>query len=271
MRRELFLALGSALMGGCLGAVLAAGAAGQDFHPAPWFWPVVGICGALGLILVGGYSVEAVLSRPRLVIGNPAVELRGIRREDRLGSDQPMMSTTTTATSLSVTEIAITGVGPTTHIDPGEESLYGAYVRITNRPRFAGRDAENVVTHLRFLASDGKITEIHGRWSQTKQHGDPERTLEPVEMTIPSNKRPRWLDVAIKYLDDDVCHAFNDESRFHRPTDLRYRPLGASPIEVEVTATGSNCRPVKAKFILSHGGKGSIPSFKAAATKSLRQ
>ncbi len=223
------------------------------------------IIAAAVLLAVSGLLFRRDLrSRPRLVIGEPTAEIRGVTHEPS-GRQSQMMSTTTTTvymSSIDVSEMALTGFDPTRQGKRRDSSLFGTYVRISNQPQVAGRDAENVVTRLRFEASDGTVTEMHGRWSQLPQHGDPERTLEAEGITIPSNGERKWLDVAIKYQDDEICYAFNDENRF-RSRDLRYRPLGPSPIRVEVTAKGSNCRPAKANFTLTHSGRKSGLSIRA--------
>jgi hypothetical protein len=218
-------------------------------------WPLV-VAAVLLLAVSGVLFRRDIGSRPRLIIGEPTAEIRGVTRKTSDRHSQ-MMSTTTTSVYISnidVSEMAVTGIDPTPRRERGDQTLFGTYVRVSNQPRLSGRDAENVVTKLRFESSDGTVTEMHGRWSQLPQHGDPERTLEAEGITIPSNGEPKWVDVAIKYQDDDECYAFNDENRF-QSRDLRYRPLGPSPIRVEVTAKGSNCRGARAVFTLTHSGK----------------
>lgn len=246
-----------------IGVLIAAVTLAVAPSPQAWgaWWVLllltVGIVLVLIAIYIGNRDVRA---RPRLVFGDAKAEIRGTTRKPTGGYEPALMMTTTTTTALYITNLIpsafpLSGFGPATYIGPGDQAVYGTYVLIANKPRIAGRDAKDVVTRLRFEGSDGSITEIHGRWSQLPQHGDPERTLEAEGIDIPSNGEWKWLDVAIKYQDDEVCYAFNDENRF-RSRDLRYRALGPSPIRVEVTAKGSNCQPATASFVLTHRGKG---------------
>jgi hypothetical protein len=162
-----------------------------------WYVRLLLVSGGV-LVLAAGYpAIRDHLSRPRLVIDDPSTALRGVERRLTSRRSEPMTTTTPTPYVTTTTfsepiitgsELAITGVYATTHLAPGDQALYGAYVHISNRPRIPGRDAEDVITELRFLASDGSIiTQIHGRWSELPQHEDPEPTLEPVAIKVPSN------------------------------------------------------------------------------------
>jgi hypothetical protein len=135
----------------------------------------------------------------------------------------------------------------------GGDDLSGlaAYVLVSNQPRVGHRAAKHVHTRLSYYTSDGQLLhQIDGRWSSLPQHTDSERTLRGERITIPANETPEPVDIAWQYSGEIECSAFNDESRFRAPLDLRYRPLDASPVRVEVTAQGSGCRAAKT-FTLS--------------------
>ncbi len=82
--RDLLLAVGGALLGVALGGLLSAGAAGNSFAPAWWFWPSVLACGVAGGLTVAAclvvivHNAQVQSSRPLELVfdgpGTPCLE-----------------------------------------------------------------------------------------------------------------------------------------------------------------------------------------------------
>jgi hypothetical protein len=92
-----------------------------------------------------------------------------------------------------------------------------AHVRFINRPRVytAEATAGDVIAEISFYDSEGKlILNGLGRWGDTRQ---PESIFEPIRELAKASFEPglyRELDLAMKYVADEDCYAFGNESYF---------------------------------------------------------
>jgi hypothetical protein len=104
--RELFQWVAAILIGGWLGGVVAAGAGGNTFSPAHWYWPVVWACLGVGVVLMAGYVLIGVIEERRR--RSPAFAIRFAEDEDnslmrfRAGAIPEEVSTTSAAASATV-------------------------------------------------------------------------------------------------------------------------------------------------------------------------
>jgi hypothetical protein len=97
-----------------------------------------------------------------------------------------------------------------------------AHARFHNNPtiRSAEAEAKDIVAEITFFNSDGKnqlLEPLYGRWEGTQSpsslpRGDPTRDLQSVKFEVSGLHRD--LDIALKYLDEDACYAYNNESYF---------------------------------------------------------
>jgi hypothetical protein len=224
------------------------------------------------LLLVAGAAVFGLAglwvaiqdwrARPRLFIESPRIEMRGIEKRPFIQGES--VAGTIPAPQFYAASATSGGSAIASSGSASYEPLFFAYVDVLNRPRKSsgGKDAEKVHAKVRFFTHGGDLIEqINGKWSSSFQHPHSEGSLRAEEKDIPANENGEPLDIAMKYERDDQCHAFNEENRFHAPSDMRHRPLGTeSSLIVEVELRGRNARKTR-RFELSHGGVGSKPLF----------
>lgn len=173
---------------------------------------------------------------------------------------------TVTSTSLASALTATGPVGP----DAGgyeTETRYAsfAFARVVNNQSDpGGLAAEDARCYVTFY-SEGKawlFPEIKARW----RDADSPLSLSPYQLhtaaeaiRIPADSEPRELDVAMKYPEDAYCYAYNNANTSgyewsrkpeHRLTELEFI--------AEVTVRGSNFPPLTRRFLVSHGGIGTV-------------
>lgn len=173
------------------------------------------------------------------------------------------ISSTSMATSLTATgPVGSHGAGYSTE----ERYCSFAFARVVNNHDSpgVGVTAKDVRCDLAFHAMDkvGALPKIKGRWRDAKSPLD----LSPFQLhtaagaiEIPADGEPRELDVAMKYPEDAYCYAYNNDNADgyewsrkpeHRITELEF--------VAEVTVRGSNFAPLTRRFIVSHGGIGTV-------------
>lgn len=97
---------------------------------------------------------------------------------------------------------------------------YFTHVKFRNNPQVRSADAraKDVIAELTFFDSEGKneiLNPFKGRWGDTIQpshleRGIPTRELYSVDFEESGNDHE--LDIALKYRDEEVCYAYNNES-----------------------------------------------------------
>lgn len=95
-----------------------------------------------------------------------------------------------------------------------------AHIPFCNNPQVRSADAraKDVVAEITFFDSEGKkevLEPFWGRWGDTKQpsyleSGTPTRELDSVDFE--ESGLEHELDIALKYQDEEVCYAYNNES-----------------------------------------------------------
>jgi hypothetical protein len=245
------IALFSAAVGGIAAAVIGAAALTTpklDAWSAIWFVAI--LCVAFVMLLAAtALVIGANQERPRLIFGEPIVELRAVNATQE-GSSAPLRPEQVAGgTSASVTF----GTYATTHIGPTHTTAWFAYVPVENRPERGGQDAANVRARLSFFDNNTGVTiaEMHGRWSDTSMDYGRDKILRAPEVPLPANGNPRLLDVAFKYTGDGQCYAMNDENVVYPM--LRHRPLGEGAVRVRIEVRGSGCRSTADFELLSEG------------------
>lgn len=97
---------------------------------------------------------------------------------------------------------------------------YFTHVKFCNNPqvRTADARAKDVIAQITFSDSEGEnevLNPFKGRWGDTKQpsyleQGTPMRELHSVDFE--ESGLEHELDIALKYQDEEVCYAYNNES-----------------------------------------------------------
>jgi hypothetical protein len=233
---------GGLLLAAALGALFAAGAGGKMFAPQPWFWPLVAVCGAAGVLVLGIAAVRA--HRPALDVvfegdGTPCVH--DFAGDPGYGytwgthwENVPQPSgIAELLTGASVSVPATTGVGgPSAVVVPStrvrhtlvrllvknlrSESLNGVRVRLAEARYADGVRAHEYSDFLKWMHDDG---EAHVRSLQ----GD----------VLDSGDNPHaYMDLATK------SHTLGGFCLEFAQPHLRNAEIKSSPVYIHVVATG---------------------------------
>jgi len=96
-----------------------------------------------------------------------------------------------------------------------------AHVVFCNNPKIRSEEAtaKDIVAEIRFFDSEGTKQVLsmllYGRWEGTEQPSrrDPYAPIRDLYIVdFEPNGLPRELDIALKYHNEDVCYAFNNQS-----------------------------------------------------------
>ncbi len=89
---------------------------------------------------------------------------------------------------------------------------------ISNKPKEIelGVMAEDLASHIEFWDEFYQkcLFSMRGRWAETKQAIQNAGTLDTKQIDIPPNASEFCLDIGIKYFEEDVFYAYNDESQY---------------------------------------------------------
>lgn len=138
-----------------------------------------------------------------------------------------------------------------------------AHVQFRNKPLPSWLAMTRSATHLRARITSYeeagvscRFNPIYGRWGDTDQPSSQppfSSTLKLTEIGLPPNNQPRELDIAMKYIGEEDCYAFNNESysypEFRHPGFL----LGPACYRVKVNLVADNLSTTK-QFTLSNTG-----------------
>lgn len=92
--------------------------------------------------------------------------------------------------------------------------------QVANDPRNKVSEAQvnHTVIDIVFIAADGTVVSLHGRWTENEQPGT-RPYLTPIDdirrRSLLPNGEPNYLDIVLKYEEDDACYAFNDDTCRH--------------------------------------------------------
>jgi hypothetical protein len=253
------------------GSVVGAATSQPSGFGAPWFQnTVTAACVVffIGLVLFVWGTIASWQRKPRLEFGDPYPEEQSIGTvTSSFGSVIGVtgVGSIFDLTTSSSTAASFPGVGVSGSFGSSFLNATFVYVPIYNPKRPERRDAEGVVAKIHFYPSS-PMRPMDGRWADPPESQLTQPTQRATDKTILANGNKEPLDVAMKYVDDPCCYAFNNENRKLAPHDLRFRglPDEITPVDIELSST--TAQPLKGKFELHHQGIGSKPVLKYKGT-----
>jgi hypothetical protein len=210
---------------------------------AAWFFDMDGTAGFLLwvtplTVLVTSVVVGFVYATMSLLSQDKGRPVTAKKETARAGDAQPrihFLGWETTETALSVTE--------------GEETKEGSTPWLT-RVTFANESdvpvtsltAYKVSGHIEFYdaARDRFLFGMVGQWSDGLEDGTVAAGEKQID--IPPDATPYYLDIAIKYDEDDECYGINYDTALRAPTDLRdkQRKLDHGLYTIKIMVHGEN-------------------------------
>ena len=227
---------------------------------------VLGVIVIATLLVIAGLVVGIRRDGPHLKFGDPdVIERKIVIFGSSTGHEKVAGSVPTITTRFIATPVA-TGsmpLGVFAALDEEIGKAYFVYVPVVNESlnnRRQRQAATAITAHLYFVQTDGSETHVKGRWADP-----PDTQREAITMNtqrvalIPATDEPEYLDVALKYADDNSCYVFNDENRSHSQ-DLRFREL-PDPLTIVRVEIHNEGKTLVGEFDLRHDGKGSQPTL----------
>jgi hypothetical protein len=148
---------------------------------------------------------------------------------------------------------------------PVNAPMSWARVLVANDPGDEiGAPAESVVSTVAFYDETGQnlLFELEGRWAEAPQAPELTRiglSKEGRELDMEANADKHPVDVAMKYIGDDDCYAWNNENgREAVDGRLDRHGLSGDTIRVRVSLRGGNTSPLRSWFTLTNPGKGHV-------------
>lgn len=217
-----------ALMGIVPQAVQAAGVEVSAFSPNSW--TAIGV--AIGFLAIGLY-----------VMGLKKENMNLTRRLDQIISSLPNIEL---YGEPYVDERIIRELKLRADMVDSPLKPYFTHVKFCNNPqvRTADARAKDVIAQITFFDSEGEnevLNPFKGRWGDTKQpsyleQGTPVRELHSVDFE--ESGLEHELDIALKYQDEEVCYAYNNESYWASGWKLLEFILHGERFQISVRLTG---------------------------------
>lgn len=153
------------------------------------------------------------------------------------------------------------------------EERYASFVfaRVVNDHSSPGIGvaAKDVRARVSYYSPDNvwRLDKVKGRWRNSDSPVDlsPFRTHPESEaIDIPPDGEPRELDLVMKFPEDAYCYAYNNENLNHEWSRMPEHRITELEFIAEVTVRGSNFVEISRRFVISHGGIGSIVNIREA-------
>jgi hypothetical protein len=158
-------------------------------------------------------------------------------------------------------------------------NFYCLRLRLVNSPVTPGKDsvAQGVRATITFYTPDGnKLVTMDGRWSDTPQHAERDRSKDFVTdiltVSIPIGQA-RNLDIVFKHPDEDECYAVNNDNFAPGVADLRLpnRRLPKGMVIAKVRLQGVYIDCLIDLHFSNEGTGGSLKAVSSCWTNNLRE